>query len=64
MDIGHDTINSANNGEGALSAEERKHYSCSIDTLTSTLATSNNMAELFSQLITLDLVRFRKQRTR
>jgi hypothetical protein len=64
MDIGHDAINNANDGEGALSAEEREHYSCSVDTLTSTLATSNNMAELFSQLITLDLVRFRKQRTR
>jgi hypothetical protein len=64
MDIGHDAINAANDGDGALNAEEREHYSCSVDTLTSTLATSNNMAELFSQLGTLDLIRFRKQRTR
>jgi hypothetical protein len=64
MDIGHDGINPASEQAGELTAEEKKDYSCSVDTLSSTLATSNSIRDLFTRLGTLDLVRFRKQRDR
>jgi hypothetical protein len=64
MDIGHDAINAANDQAGKLNAEEKEDYGCSVNTLTATLASSNRMDELFTQLGTLDLVRFRKQRAR
>jgi hypothetical protein len=64
MDIGHDRIDSASKQTGELTNEEKQDYSCSVDTLSSTLATSNSMRELFTRLGTLDLVRFRKQRNR
>jgi hypothetical protein len=64
MDIGHDTINAASEQTGELTAEEKQDYSCSVDTLSSTLAASNSMRDLFTRFGTLDLVRFRKQRDR
>ena len=64
MDIGHDAIDAANKSRGSLTAEEKEDYQCSVNTLSETLATSNSMAELFTKLGTLDLVRFRKQRDR
>jgi hypothetical protein len=47
-----------------LTDEEREDYQCSVDTLATILATSGSMADLFTRLGTLDLVRFRKQRER
>jgi hypothetical protein len=64
MDVGHTRINGDSEQAGELTAEEKVDYSCSVDTLTSTLATSNSMRELFTRLATLDLIRFRKQRDR
>jgi hypothetical protein len=64
MDIGHDVIDAANTQVGQLTDEEREDYTCSVDTLSETLASSNSMSELFSKLGTLDVVRFRKQRNR
>jgi hypothetical protein len=64
MDIGHDAINAASEQAGDLTAEEREDYACSVETLTSILDTSDSMADLFTRLGTLDLVRFRKQRDR
>ncbi|MGD8909509.1 MAG: DUF1592 domain-containing protein, partial [Chromatiales bacterium] len=64
MDIGHTRINIDSEQTGELTDEEKVDYSCSVDTLTSTLATSNSMRDLFTKLGTLDLVRYRKQRDR
>jgi hypothetical protein len=64
MDIGHDVIDAANTQVGQLTDEEREDYTCSVDTLSETLASGNRMSELFSKLGTLDVVRFRKQRNR
>jgi hypothetical protein len=64
MDIGHDVIDATNAQVGQLTDEEREDYTCSVDTLSETLASSNSMSELFSKLGTLDVVRFRKQRDR
>ncbi|MEJ2426683.1 MAG: DUF1588 domain-containing protein, partial [Candidatus Thiodiazotropha sp.] len=64
MNIGHDTIDAANEQLGTLTPEEKQDYSCSVDNLTTTLASSNSMADLFTRMTTLDLVRFRKQRDR
>jgi hypothetical protein len=64
MDIGHDAINAANEQAGDLTDEEKADYKCSVDTLTTILDTSDSMADLFTRLGTLDLVRFRKQRDR
>ena len=64
MDIGHDAINAASEQAGDLTDEEREDYQCSVDTLTTILDTSDSMADLFTRLSTLDLVRFRKQRER
>jgi hypothetical protein len=64
MDIGHNRINIDSEQTGELTEEEKVDYSCSVETLSSTLATSNSMSELFTRLGTLDLVRFRKQRDR
>jgi hypothetical protein len=64
MDIGHQVINSASEQTGELTAEEKQDYGCSVDTLSSTLVNSNSMADMFTRLGTLDLVRFRKQRDR
>jgi hypothetical protein len=64
MDIGHDAINSGSEQTGDLTEEEREDYECSVETLTSILDTSDSMADLFTRLCTLDLVRFRKQRDR
>ncbi len=64
MNVGHDAIDAANEQLGTLTTEEKRDYSCSVDNLTSTLASSNSMADLFTRMTTLDLVRFRKQRDR
>jgi hypothetical protein len=64
MDIGHNRINIDSEQTGTLTEEERADYSCSVDALSSTLAASNSIRDLFTQLGTLDLVRFRKQRDR
>jgi hypothetical protein len=64
MDIGHDAINAASEQAGDLTDEEKADYQCSVNTLTSILDTSGSMAELFTRLGTLDLVRVRKQRDR
>jgi hypothetical protein len=64
MDIGHTRINIDSEQTGELTAEEKEDYSCSVDTLSSTLATSNSIRDLFTRLGTLDLVRYRKQRDR
>jgi hypothetical protein len=64
MDIGHDAIDAANEQTGDLTGEEMEDYQCSVDTLTTILSTSDSMADLFTRLTTLDLVRFRKQRER
>jgi hypothetical protein len=64
MDIGHDAINADNEQAGDLTDEEREDYGCSVATLTTILDTSDSMADLFTRLCTLDLVRFRKQRER
>jgi hypothetical protein len=64
MDIGHNGINSAGGQAVDLTDEEIEDYGCSVDTLTTILETSDNMADLFTRLGTLDLVRFRKQRNR
>ena len=61
MDIGHDAINADSEQTGNLTDEEKADYECSVNTLTSILATSDSMADLFERLGTLDLVRFRKQ---
>jgi hypothetical protein len=61
MDIGHDAINAENDQAGNLTDEEKADYECSVNTLTSILATSDSMADLFARIGTLDLVRFRKQ---
>jgi hypothetical protein len=64
LDIGHDAINAANEQAGDLTDEEKADYQCSVDTLTTILETSDSMADLFTRLGTLDLVRIRKQRDR
>jgi hypothetical protein len=64
MDTGHDAIDVANENLGALTAEEKADYACSVDTLSETLATNGSMADLFTRLGSLELVRFRKQRVR
>jgi hypothetical protein len=64
MNVGHDAIDAGNQQLGRLTSEEKQDYSCSVDHLTSTLAETNSMAELFTRMGTLDLVRFRKQRDR
>ncbi len=64
LDTGHDEIDAANESRGSLTDEEKQDYSCSVDTLSEILASSNSMAQLFSRLGSLDLIRFRKQRVR
>jgi hypothetical protein len=64
MDIGHDAIDVNNDRAGELTDEEKEDYGCSVDTLSETLGSSNSMSELFTELGTLDVVRFRKQRDR
>jgi hypothetical protein len=64
MDTGHDVIDVSNAQAGQLTDEEREDYTCSVDTLSETLATNNSMSELFTKLGTLNVVRFRKQRDR
>lgn len=64
MNIGHDAIDAANANRGGLTDEEKQDYSCSVDTLSETLASSNSMANLFSRLSSLSVIRFRKQRDR
>ncbi len=61
MDIGHDAINAANVNMGTLNSDELEDYGCSVNTLGETLKQSDSMAELFTRLGTLDLIRFRKQ---
>jgi hypothetical protein len=61
MDIGHDAIDAKNEQIGDLTDEEKADYGCSVETLTTILETSDSMADLFTRLGTLDLVRFRKQ---
>jgi hypothetical protein len=64
MNIGHDAVNAASEQAGELTDEEKADYQCSVNTLTSILDSSDSMADLFTSLGTLDLVRFRKQRDR
>ena len=64
MDIGHDAIDAANENAGELTSEEKEDYACSVEQMTETLSASNSMADVFTRLGSLDLVRFRKQRDR
>jgi hypothetical protein len=64
MDTGHDTINKMNSNAGDLTDEEKEDYANAVNIMSETLSTSNSMAEMFTKLGTLDLVRFRKQMNR